>query len=519
MKKLILAAIVMSCGSTGFAQDFIDNALLFSRTRPGGSARIQAIGGAQISLGGDYSSGLSNPAGLGMYNRSEFTFTPAMTFQNNASTYLGTKTDDSKSVFNIPGLSFVYHHESQKDRGFLGGSFGISMSRVNDLNRNFTYRGTNNAHSIVDYFIADAYGIDPSTMIWGQNGPGDNFFTLTGLAYNNFLIEDYLDNNNEYAYRSVLSPLPEEPGFPAEVRTIDQQEVNEASGAQYQWSFSYGANFNDKLFLGAGIGISSIRYKVRQLFKESNFRYSEDANYVPIDHFQTDEEYDIRGSGVNLTLGAIFRPVDFLQLGASFVTPTYYNIIDNYSARVESLWNMYNIPDNPSFPDEPNVYEGFDQPLTLEYSLSTPLKLSTGATFISKYGFITADAEFVNYARAKYNADLGADFSSENGDIKAEYQPVVNYRVGAEYRYEMYRLRAGYSYMPDPFRSEDDIDQRIRSFSGGLGIRTKNFFADLAAIFSDTNRRRSPYFVNGPDPIAVQKFRTATYMLTFGFTF
>ncbi len=522
MKKFVFMVTLMSLGSVCYAQDFIDNALLFSRTRPSGSARIQALGGAQVSLGGDYSSALSNPSGLGMYNRSEFTFSPGVTTTNISSNYLGESRDASESMFNIPGLSLVYHHETGKEKGFLGGSFGISMTRTNDFNRKFTYSGTNNENSMVDYFIDDAYGIDPETMLWRQNqNPGANFTTLTALAYNNYLIEDFIDNTGEYAYRSVLSPLPAEPGFPAEVRTVDQQELSESKGSQYQWSISYGANFGDKFFLGAGVGVTSIRYKIKQYFTESNFRYDQDPTYVPIDNFKTTENFDIRGSGVNFTIGAILRPVDFLQVGASLVTPTYHNMTDTYTARIESIWNNYGNPDNESFPPRRDVSEHFeDIPVISEYNLSTPLRVTTGATFISKFGFISGEVEFVNYANAKYDSDIADDFNAENEGVKAEYQPVVNYRVGAEYRYEIYRIRAGYNYMQDPYRQTGNVDRSVQSFSGGLGVRTKNFFVDLGAIFSSAEGTRSPYYSSiGADPVAYQKFKSANYILTFGFTF
>ena len=42
----------------------------------GGTARIRAMGGAATSLGGDLSSAYLNPAGLGFYNRSDFSITP-----------------------------------------------------------------------------------------------------------------------------------------------------------------------------------------------------------------------------------------------------------------------------------------------------------------------------------------------------------------------------------------------------------------------------------------------------------
>jgi hypothetical protein len=85
MKKnlwLWLGGIFMLISSEMQAQTYTETALLFSRIRAGGSARIQSMGGAQVSLGGDYSSASSNPAGLGFFNRSEFTVTPAINFSN-----------------------------------------------------------------------------------------------------------------------------------------------------------------------------------------------------------------------------------------------------------------------------------------------------------------------------------------------------------------------------------------------------------------------------------------------------
>ena len=79
MKKiqgLLLAATLMLTAGSVMGQTYSESALTFSRTLPAGSARILGMGGAQISLGGDYSSAYSNPAGLGMYNRSEFTISP-----------------------------------------------------------------------------------------------------------------------------------------------------------------------------------------------------------------------------------------------------------------------------------------------------------------------------------------------------------------------------------------------------------------------------------------------------------
>ena len=191
MKNLIFMAILLSSANLAYGQNFADNALLFGRTSLGGSARIQSIGGAQVALGGDYSSSLSNPAGVAMYNRSEITLTPAFNFVNSTSAYQGETTDDSKFGFNIPGLSFVFHHDTERESGFLGGSVAITMSRINDLNSVFHYQGNNSNSSLIDYFIYDAstYGLIPENMFPG----GPDYNHITGLAYNNYLFQDYID--------------------------------------------------------------------------------------------------------------------------------------------------------------------------------------------------------------------------------------------------------------------------------------------------------------------------------------
>src|SRR5882757_9503551 len=117
-----------------WAQTYSEEALLFSRIKPGGSARIQGLGGAQVSLGGDYSSAVSNPAGLGMYNRSEFTFSPGINMASSSASYLGGTTPSSKSTFEIPGISLVIHSGKDGQMGFLGGSFAVTFNRLNDFN-------------------------------------------------------------------------------------------------------------------------------------------------------------------------------------------------------------------------------------------------------------------------------------------------------------------------------------------------------------------------------------------------
>lgn len=331
-----LIGILMFLPHLMWAQSTSETALLFSRIKPGGSARIQGMGGVQTSLGGDYSSAFSNPAGLGMFNRSEVSITPGFNTAKITSNYLDNTGTETKTNLSIPGLGVVFQSDKE-GRKFLSGTFAISFNRVNNFNQNFSYQGTNNKNSIIDYFIEDANGLDPDSFL----SNGENFNSPTGLAYNNYLIEDstFIDPNaSRFAYLSVMGTYPDNPD---DIREVFQLENVETTGAQNQWNFSYGANLSDKLFLGAGIGFSTLKFQTKKTYTESDFNFVLDPAFNPLDNLVLEEELQINGSGINGTFGMIYRPIDMLQLGISYATPTWYNLTDSYRATVSTQWNNF----------------------------------------------------------------------------------------------------------------------------------------------------------------------------------
>jgi hypothetical protein len=487
------------------AQSYAESALQFSRTMPTGSARIQALGGAQVALGGDYSSTLSNPAGLGLYNKSELTISTAFNSFNTASTYRGNNESDFKNSLNFPGLSVVLHFPKANDgNGFLGGTFGLSMSRINDFNQSIFYKGTNNNSSIIDSFIgiADSYGdseFSSPDQIFDEGQPEYN--TPTGLAYYNFLIgpKDILD----------------EPGSPREyftdvVTVPEQQESVRTRGHSNQWSFSYGGNYSDKIFFGAAIGLTTLNYKNTKTYSE-NFP----GNNI-FSNLNLNENLSVKGTGINATLGVMGRPVNFIQVGMSFTTPTVFQLSEKYDASMSTNWKDYDYWDGEETITLENESANTDI-VTSDYSLVTPLKFSTGIAFISKYGFITGDIELTNLARAKYSSDTeGLSFSDANREIKSTYRSVINYRIGAEFRYDIFRVRAGYGVQANPYRNKFDIDTNISSISGGVGIRIKKIFVDFALINSRGDNLYSPY--DGGSTVELKNSLTKG-LVTFGFTF
>lgn len=504
-----LMGILMLLPYLMWAQSTSETALMFSRIKPGGSARILGMGGVQTSLGGDYSSAYSNPAGLGMFNRSEISISPGFHTANMTSNYLENTGIETKTNLNIPGLGLVFQTEQDGRKGFLSGAFAVSFNRVNNFNQNSSYQGTNNRNSIIDYFIEDATGSPPSQF----ESNGALYGTPTQLAYENYLIGDMTVFGNNQGFDST-EYFTDALGIPF------QNEDIITRGAQNQWSFSYGANFNDKIYLGAGVGFTALRYETRKTYRE-------EFTVDPLSALTLEENLRISGSGVNATVGIIFRPIESFQLGVSYTTPTIYKLTDSYSASMSTQWNNYDY----YYFDENNTErvvtlnnESFEtDELLVEYDLKTPSHLNIGGTFfIQKYGFISADVEMVNYSGAKYSSGIsGISFDSDNDRIKSLYQSTFNYRVGGEFRFSNYRARAGFSYMPDPFRSEQNgINRKITTLSGGLGYRAEKFYLDFALVLTQGETSYRPYRVNSEfSPLVTLKNKNTLAVVTLGFPF
>ena len=507
--KLIVLSLGLVCTMFSLqAQTYAEGALLFSRTNPNGTARIQALGGAQISLGGDVSLAGSNPAGLGMSNRSSFTITGGLLSNNTESSFYNTLTPDSKVNLNIPQIGVIIHKGSRSESKFKGGALAVNFNRINTYHNNVTYTADPGDNSIIDYFFNEVgleVGVDGVPLSDFDEG-GYHYNTPTGLGWYTYLIDTatVLDGNGQEftIYDSVVE------GFPN-----SQTEQIETRGSHYQWNFSYGANYDDILFFGAGLGLTNFRYN-------SQKRLTETFDGVSVSSIDLEENLFIDGSGINFTLGMIARPIRFLQVGVSYTTPTLYNVNDQWDASILTDWNNYTYPTTGEVLGQISEQTEI---LISDYSLTAPARFSIGATgFLGKYGFVTADFEQVDYSKTRLTS---RDFSMniDNQEINSQFVKATTVRGGLELRYEILRFRLGAGLTTSPFNgddpSTDNFDRSIKTVSGGLGIRNNNFFADFAVVRSTTDAINRPYYLDGTDNTAISSIKNVRGLLTVGFNF
>ena len=88
------------------AQTEID-ALRYSTHNLTGTARYTAMGGAFGSLGGEFSTLSSNPAGIGMYQFTELTFSPTFNLNSTKSYYNNSNLFAYRSGFSVGNLGLI----------------------------------------------------------------------------------------------------------------------------------------------------------------------------------------------------------------------------------------------------------------------------------------------------------------------------------------------------------------------------------------------------------------------------
>ena len=496
--------IIISLGVVCFnlhrvtGQSYADMSRIMTEQEVSGTARIQAIGGSKTALGGDISTISGNPAGLGFYNSSEFSISPGYRLTSNTSSYLGYDYSDENDNFFLANVGAVIHKAPANPRpnGFKGGAFGFGTSRIYNFNNQITYQGWNTVEDFIDYAVneANTQGMD------AYDNP-DRLPELSYLSFQTTLIDRFFDSNmpgdTTFFYDRNIYDIfdPGQVAFPSDDFPTMQTETITSKGGHNVTNFSYGANFADRFYIGAAVGITTMRLDRERVYREQ----PTDADLT---EFTLIDDRLFEGTGINGTLGFILRPVNILTLGVSYTSPTFYEMRDESYLGMLADFDVGSINDEVVF-------------LPLRYNLRTPGRLTGGAAlFLDKLGFISADVEWVDYSSAKLTSDE-VDFTDENAEIN-DYQAVLNYRLGAELRLKALRLRAGYSFQDDPLNNARGIDRSRQAVTGGIGLHLKKFYADAAYVRSIYNTAVAPY----PGAVAALTDNlTESAVLTLGFKF
>ena len=489
MKKIgiLFSALLLS---SGLMAQTVDDALLFSHQKYTSTARSAAMGGAFGALGGDFSSLSINPAGLGVYRSTEFTFSPSLELTRSKNRGIS----EDKYSLSIGNIGYVANIRPRFDKGngWKDFTIGVGYNRLNNFKSTGIMKVENSPNSQIDYFQFLADGNTPDQL--------DGFFE--GLAFNTFLIDTVPGSPTQY--NRVLF----------EGDRVNQTKILDEKGHLGEFTLSFGANYNHKLYLGATIGIQDINY-------ESTSEYTEQLvlpeGQSPLDDYTFTQRLKISGVGINLKIGGIYKATEELRLGLAIHTPTFWDVSEDYKTEIKA---HYAIP--PVVGDDRNNFIANTRGDT-DYKYESPMKaIASVAYLFGKKALLSLDYEWIDYSSGKYSSGPWGenyygttDNPGVNDQINTVYQSTGNLRLGGEYRLNsLVNLRAGYAHFGSPYKTSDAA--KYDQYSLGWGFRQNGFFFDMAYIYN-TMEENYDFYPNSQ--ISKLDRNNHQVRMTFGFKF
>lgn len=547
MKKTYILAASMAIPFMAEAQSAIDG-FRFSQPDLKGTARYMGMGGAFGALGGDLSAISTNPAGIGVYRRNEIGITMDIDMQNATSSDaqgLSNTQNQTKVLLNNVGGVASWNLASNVMPNL---NVGFTFNRAASFNARYAGTIGSLSNSLTNYIagVSNNEGVTVADVeaVFDRDGyvtfdpynPNDGGFQapwLSILGYNSYFISPTGDDDQPDWIGQWGRNTSGAGAF--DVQT---------SGGVNEYNIAVGGNLYNKVFWGVDLGIVDMSYSMTAIWGED----LKDAVLPVGDGFATStsqwkmtNSYNANGSGFNVKVGVIYRPIQELRLGLSFASPTWYSINESYIASTDFRYGV-NIPD---IQDHYAVTNG-GQWATNSYNFRTPWKLTASAAgVIGRNLIVSADFEWQKYNKMRfyeggsnyYGFGGGGGFDdwdspwyapaakasplintdpwyATNADIEDYYQSSTSIRVGAEYRItSRFSVRAGYANVSSPSRKEAKdgsmliytsgtmpnyrMDNSTNYITCGLGYNFNNFYIDAAYVNKHVS---SEYHAYTPDP-------------------
>lgn len=536
MKKTLLALATAAAVPAGvMAQSAVD-AYTLSQTDQRGTARFMSMGGAFTALGGDLSTLNQNPAGIGVYRRSEIGATLDISPRRITSESPDTKIGVSKTKAYCNNFGYV---GSARLTGPLRTfNWGVTYNRVASFDRVFNVYNASSPSSVSDYIASytSNAGYSASSMEFtDSNNPYTNpdLDWLSILAYSSYMINP--TSNNRYV------------GLTQNGTIGDSYSQVRESGYVDEYAIDFGGNVSDVVYWGIGFGITDLSYNLASLYSES----MADARIVADNNgtqglttgnagIELNNYRSISGSGWNFKAGVIIKPIQQLRIGLAVHTPTWYNL--SQSAYAETNYSYYN----------PAVGEGEHNPLKgndytddsyYNFRINAPWKLMVGAAaVIGNSAIVSLDYEHQAYGdmSVSYQDNWGNFVKDDyvNDDIKNYFKATDIIRLGLEYRISSnVSVRAGYNHATTNVKNEAaegavevitagtnpayTFNRDVNAVSLGLGYRYQAFYIDAAYVYRKKTATYHAYtdFNNVKAPTAQLTETDNNIVLSVGFKF
>lgn len=520
-RRFIVIVSALTFGIIASAQTPYLNAL-YSMQDLIGDARYVGMGGATGALGANMSSISVNPAGIGLYRRSDVAMSISVLTQ-------GEK----------PDLNADMTHLSFDQLGYVF-SMPMDGAHVKYLNFALNYKKKANFNQS---YIADNHDIGGLSQTQQMADLWNNTSYSTPLA--DLMYEAYL-LNPVYGDDGTTESFD---GLSSEKNLSDRT----TEGRIDNFDLNMSMNIDNRFFLGFTLGVDNIDYYSYSTYSElGTVSYSDGSSASDIEYYTLYNTESVTGYGANFKLGAIVFPIENspFRIGLAIESPTFYHL-DYLSAT--SI-------DSPMYEEDGELYIGtsYDNYSTdysyekLRLKVRTPWKVraSLAHTF-DTFLAIGAEYEYANYGKTKQGFDdFDGDgyFQNSNNDAdmnaltRATLRGSHSFKLGLEYNLSSnFALRFGYNFYSSMYKSDARLDQtnpssafnyisttdfinrgNVNIFTAGLGYHTAHFYADMAYKYrnqsGDFYAFDDTYLSSSLSPVEVN-FDTHEVFFTVGYKF
>lgn len=488
MKKYIPHVLMLFLYPLGTHAQSMDDLLRYTRTELKGTARYVSMSGAFNALGGDFSAIKDNPAAAAVFLNSEIGLTLKTVENKLDAKYFGSSNsvDSRSSDIDQFGLILVLSDTEASD--FVKLTFAYNYQDENTFNSKFNAGGTNPNRGLDDYFLAFANGIpyrdiktyddEDLSQSYKYLGEKNGFGSQQAfLGYQSYVINPVTTDDNNTQYVSNSNP---------DKRPVNHDFFVTHSGKNSKHTFSFGAQYQENLYLGFNLNSHQARFRRFDNLVENNYGGTSTFDY-------TEFENDLLtiGEGFSFQFGAIYK-ADNLRVGLSYNSPVWYQMTDELVQLI--ITNKSNGKDTID-PGITNIYQ---------YNMSTPSRYSGGLAYIfGSKGLISVQYDFVNYQNASFDVGNGDDnFINQNKIINSTLKSAGTLKIGGEYRLGRLSFRGGYF-------NQGSINKKSTDLSKGTSFGLGYDFGGSALNFALSNlvfgRSESMYQTGLTDPIELNK--------------
>ena len=493
MKKITFLILTLFFTFQALSQNETD-ALRYSQHNIFGTTKFTSMGGSFGALGADFSCLSYNPAGISLYQNSELTISPNITNITTTSYLNSNKNTNYTLSGNFSNLGYITS-ASNNDKQWTRINWGAGFNLTSDFKNAYIIQSENNYSSLSDLLLEQANGNTIDNL--NSFGAGPAFWSDLIDLENNLVdtITNWyaFDNGNYISNVNSLSNKTQTKSI------VSDGEMGEAV-------FSMGTTYEDKIYIGATIGIPTIEYRQISTYTENRF---EDTSFS-VNNFTYNEDLLAYGSGINIKIGGIIRIGENTKIGGAVHSPSYISIEEEYTTSIQTEFN------NGTSISESSPLGYFN------YNIITPWKaIASISTILNKESSIlpkiilNADIEQTDYSFTRMYSDY-YQFSDENKAINTLYGTATNIRIGGETLIYPFKIRAGYALYGSPLK--DFAEYQNVTYSCGLGVDFSNVFFDIGYSINHNKTNESMY---NPDeePNAILNSKRAQAICTFGFRF